>query len=134
MQYPVCRKCGAPMNHFRLRGYECSRNPQHQGIVWDSESPQGKAQERLDAERKQIEQSLRDEAAPSDSGFAFPLSGDPQKDAQTAANFIKHDRLIAEEMCPNGHGALRQTTPGDYVCDACPFQYHKRTIRAGDFI
>lgn len=29
---PTCAECGAGMTHFRLRGYECSVNPRHNGI------------------------------------------------------------------------------------------------------
>lgn len=37
---PTCAQCAAPMLHFRLRGYECSINNRHKGIIWPKRETQ----------------------------------------------------------------------------------------------
>jgi hypothetical protein len=55
--------------------------------------------------------------------IGFPLTGDMEKDLATAKEFVKHDRLIAEEMCPNGHGPLVASGQNNFDCPICLFHF-----------
>jgi hypothetical protein len=51
--------------------------------------------------------------------FAFPSSGDPDRDAEIAADFRRHDANLSEGLCPNECGPLEED--GDrYHTRRCP--------------
>jgi hypothetical protein len=72
------------------------------------------------------------ETKPSNyQNFAFPSTGDPAKDREIADRHIQSDRLIAEDMCPNGCGPLAQVSSSERECPKCKFTHHKVAIYAG---
>lgn len=54
-------------------------------------------------------------------GFVFPLSGDPEKDAETAAAMRRQDRNYSEGMCPNGCAPLVWADAHHSDCPVCKF-------------
>jgi hypothetical protein len=56
------------------------------------------------------------------ANVAFASSGDPVKDAETAANIRRHLANESEGMCPNGDAPLMWPECDDVaVCPACGF-------------
>lgn len=64
-------------------------------------------------------------------GYNFVSTGDAEKDAKISDDFERHDRLLAEGLCPNGHGAMEQTSKTDWECPACGFVYQTFALGAG---
>lgn len=63
--------------------------------------------------------------------FAFPSSGDAQKDAEFADEFELTDRRIREGMCPNGCGPMTPKDAHEQDCPKCGFHHWQNTPRVG---
>lgn len=61
--------------------------------------------------------------------IAFPSSGDPDRDREIAEEFLRHDRLIAEGMCPNGCGPMAEDDPQNQTCPVCGFHHWQNVPR-----
>ena len=63
---------------------------------------------------------------------AFPSSGDPGKDAETAAQIRRELRNESEGLCPNGDAVMGETdADGVAVCPGCGFTRVTRTLHLG---
>lgn len=64
---------------------------------------------------------------------AFASSGNPDKDAETAAHIRRQLRNESEGLCPNGDAVMGEMgANGIAVCPGCGFQRVTRTLHLGD--
>lgn len=54
--------------------------------------------------------------------FAFPSTGDPEKDAEMAAAFRRHEANESAGLCPNGCGPIIHDNPHSRHCPICNFR------------
>jgi hypothetical protein len=57
------------------------------------------------------------------SDFAFPSTGDPERDAKIAADFRRHDALMSEGLCPNGCAPMVSDDAHNSHCPVCGFTH-----------
>lgn len=60
--------------------------------------------------------------------FAFPSTGDPQRDAEIAAQIRRHNAYESEGLCPNGCAPLELADPYTKSCPSCGF-VHVSNVR-----
>lgn len=63
--------------------------------------------------------------------FAFPTTGDPDKDQKIADGFILRTDRIDRGICPNGCGPLIKTPDDVRECAICGFEGYTVKMYAG---
>jgi hypothetical protein len=54
-------------------------------------------------------------------------TGDPAKDQEILDGFERRSRLLAQNLCPNGHGQLRLLNEYERECTVCRFHNGSNT-------
>lgn len=62
------------------------------------------------------------------SGAMFPSTGDPERDAEIAAQWRRSDALLSEGLCPNGCGPLTQLDEYTRTCPACGYIHQRASL------
>ena len=63
--------------------------------------------------------------------YAFPSTGDPEKDAQIARDILRTQALESEGLCPNGCAPIIWDTQYEAHCPTCGFIRHTNAPYGG---